>query len=287
VSRWPNDVTERVATDAAAAREGDASSAWQRALRRLGVGRPRRVVLLDSQGVQAWHETVAGQPAGQAVGFEDFQTCCLAQPGTDMRVLVSGHWLHHVMTDTAEALAEPLRLRDFAREQFALYHGPKARLWPLAVWQSAGLGGACALHTVNLDALREAASAHGVRLRSVAPLWSAGLASLEVHLPAFGSPGRRALALVEGRLVTWLVFDARQLVVLQQRFLDAPRVEALTRLLSELASEHDARSHPPIVVGWGLDSDASLDAESLQILTRLSASEACGDWILDRIGARP
>ena len=245
--------------------------------------------------VQAWPDG----GFGRAQTFPSFDAWCAANPGAPARLCVSAHLLHGLVVDPTLALglalADDTALRGYARQQFSHYHGDAAQGWPLATW-ALGSGstrstrsnlslGACALHSLDLDALRASAARHGVRLRSVAPVALAGLASLTRQQPSFAHAGRRALALVEGRLLTWLLVDGGRIVGWQQRFLEAPNSAALAQLLAQLLSESSATPlvEPPRVVAWGLDdNDNNTDTDT----DSDSDSAACGRWVHDALDAR-
>jgi hypothetical protein len=276
----------------------DLRTALARTLRRVSRRAPQRTVCLQAGGVLSWDIARRGGGESPATArFDDFDAWCAANEGCDARLFVSGHLLHSLLIDPALTLVDEEAVRAYAGQQFAHYHGAPARQWPLAVWADGPQAGACALHALDLDALRASAARHGVRLRSVAPLWSAGLGSLTACVPAFADAGPRALALVEGTLVTWLVADARRVLALQQRFLDAPQVEALAALLGRLAAECGLMADLPVVVGWGLheaeprteSSTESVTESATELTSKLRAhvigslagSGPAANWVLD------
>ena len=243
--------------------------------------------------VQAWPDG----GFGRAQTFPSFDAWCAANPGAPARLCVSAHLLHGLVVDPTLALglalADDTALRGYARQQFSHYHGDAAQGWPLATW-ALGSGstrstrsnlslGACALHSLDLDALRASAARHGVRLRSVAPVALAGLASLTRQQPSFAHAGRRALALVEGRLLTWLLVDSGRIVGWQQRFLEAPNGDALAQLLAQLLSESSATplAEPPRVVAWGL-----MNVESAVDTDVVIDPSACSRWVHDALDSR-
>ncbi len=255
-----------------------------RTLRRVGGRVPRHTLYLQPHGLQSW-ATGSRSGAGVVVtAFAGFEPWCVANAGADATVCVSGHMLHSLVVDPALELAGAAAVRSYARQQFTHYHGPQAQHWPLAAWCDDRSAVACALHTLDLTALHATAAKHGVRLRSVAPVWAAGLNSLARFKPSFAAPGPRALALLEGGLLTWLVADAGRIVGLQQRFLDAPRVAALSDLLARLVGEGPALAEPPFVIGWGLDDGAGAAPPRCQLLGTLDQQGATAHWMLDAIG---
>ncbi len=265
---------------------------WPRAVGRAVRGWrarvPQHTLLLNPQGVLAWRTDVPNKlEAGAAAPFacDSFGAWCAAHPGTDARVLVSGHLLHSLVIDPALQLEGDDAVRRYARQQFGHYHGATARQWPLAVWSDAASAGACALHALDLDALQSSAAVHEVRLRSIAPLWSAGLASLTACMPAFAAAGPHALALVEASLVTWMVVDAGRIQALQQRHLDAPRLDALADVLDQLVAESRPLAAPPIVVGWGLEDGGPATPLPGRVWSPLSHPTADARWVLDTMRA--
>jgi hypothetical protein len=273
VSRWPTDVT----VNAHGARR-----AWPAAImRRLRRRAPRHRVLLQSHGLLSWRCDLGPTTDDGGSAFDSVDAWCRAHSGCEATVLVSGHLLHSLVIDPALPAHGDEALREHARRQFADYHGIAAQQWPLAPWSVGGAAGVCALHGLDLDALRSSAARHGVHLRSVAPLWSAGLRSLGTRVPAFASSGRHPLALVEGRLVTWLVADSARVVAIQQRFLDAATGPALAELLDRLISSNGPLAELPLVVGWGLDAAQPLPPLRAHVLTPLTGTEAARAWVLD------
>ena len=265
----------------------DLARTLDRALQRARGRVAQQVVYLGAAGVSAWRTATGSSQVGVAAAahdYADFKTWCQANSGCDARLLVSGHLLHSLVVDPALRLFDEDAVRAYAAQQFSHYHGPQARQWPMAIWAHPSNSGACALHSVDLPALMAHAAAHDVRVRSIAPVWSAGLASLSRLKPAFGGAQPQALALVEGRRVTWLVAQATCVVALQQRFIDTPRVDALADLLSRLVIETGPFAEPPLVVGWGLDDAPSASSLRAQVLTSLGQPAACTDWLLDTMG---
>ena len=249
----------------------------------------RQVVYLGAAGVTAWQAHAGSSRSGAAAAsaeHTDFNAWCRAHSGCEARLFVSGHLLHSLVVDPALRLFDEPAVRAYAAQQFSHYHGPQARQWPMAVWAQPSNSGACAMHSVDLPALMAQAAAHDVWVRSIAPVWSAGLESVSRLKPAFGGVQAQALALVEGRRVTWLVAAAGSVVSLQQRFIDMPRIDALASLLHRLVVETGPFAEPPLVVGWGLDDAWPAAPLPAQVLTPLGQPTACADWLLDTMGRR-
>ena len=265
----------------------DLARMLDRALQRARGRLAQQVLYLGVAGVSAWSAPAGGSDssAASATGeYADFDAWCRANSGCDARLFVCGHLLHSLVVDPTLQLFDEPAVRAYAVQQFSHYHGPQARQWPMAVWAHPSNSGACALHSVDLPTLMAQAAAHDVRVRSIAPAWSAGLASLSRLKPAFAGTQPQALALVEGRRVTWLVAQAACVVTLQQRFIDTPRIDALADLLHRLVIETGPFAEPPLVVGWGLDDAAPASSLPAQVLTPLGQHTASAEWLLDTMG---
>ena len=292
MSRFPNESVVGIAAAAATAAVPDAAlalhllNAWRRgisrSLRRARGRLPLHTLYLQPQGVLAWN-TVDTRPAGVGTtsAFDNFDAWCRVNPNSEARLFVSGHLLHSLVADPALRLRDEDAVRNYARQQFVHYHGTHARQWPMAVWSSASYSGACAAHSIDLDALRATAASHDVHLHSIAPAWSAGLASLTRQVPSLAGPGPSAVALVEGSLVTWLTASAGTITSMQQRYLDAPRTGLLTELLDRLVEETGPFAHPATVVGWGLEDGAIPPALRANVVSPPGGRDAAACWMLD------
>lgn len=268
----------------------DLARTLERTLERARGRVAQQVVYLGADGVAACQAATDSSHRGNAAAtdeYADFNAWCQANSGCDARLFVSGHLLHSLVVDPALRLFDEPAVREYAAQQFNHYHWPQAQQWPMAVWALPSNSGACALHSVDLPTLMAQAAAHDVRVRSIAPVWSAGLDSVSRLKPAFGGAQPHALALVEGRHVTWLVARAGSVVALQQRFIDTPRVDALASLLHRLVIETGPFAEPPLVVGWGLDDAPSSPSWPAQVLTPLGRHAACAAWLLDAMGHGP
>ena len=120
-----------------------------------------------------------------------------------------------------------------------------------------------------------------MQLRCIAPAWSAGLLSLTRRMPQFARPSPSALALVEGSLVTWMVANAGTITLMQQRYLDAPRMDMFIELLDRLVAETGPFAHPAVIVGWGLEDGCVAPALRANVMTALSDRDAAARWMLD------
>lgn len=292
MSLFPNESVVGIAAAAATAAVPDAAlalhllNAWRRgisrSLRRARGRLPLHTLYLQPQGVLAWN-TVDTRPAGvgTTAAFDNFDAWCRVNPNSEARLFVSGHLLHSLVADPALRLRDEDAVRNYARQQFVHYHGTHARQWPMAVWSSASYSGACAAHSIDLNALRATAASHDVHLHSIAPAWSAGLASLTRQVPSLAGPGPSAVALVEGSLVTWLTASAGTITSMQQRYLDAPRTGLLTELLDRLVEETGPFAHPATVVGWGLEDGAIPPALRANVVSPPGGRDAAACWMLD------
>ena len=271
------------------------ASGWPaRALRQL-----RRVTRRDgvhtlfvhAGGVNAW------APAAQAKGTEaqahtTVGDWCAAHPGQAANVVASGHLLFSLHIDAGLPLADAAALRSYAQQQFGHYHGTAAQAWPLAVWPESRQRVACALHGIDLPALRAQAEAHDVHLRCMLPAWAVALEAARQQAPAVMG-GRSAVVLIEATLVTWMALQGGALVGLRERFLDTPTTASLTALLAELNAEFGPvglLDHQPVVLGYGLNDAPAvrIDATVLpfQTLGLLADAVPARHWVVAAAGAR-
>lgn len=243
---------------------------------------PRHVVYLHAQGVASW---LSG--GGPSTPFDTFAAWCAAHPGADVHLRVSGQAIHSLVVDAALPFDDADAVRRYAQQQFTHYHGPQAAAWPLAVWSDGTQRGASGLHGVDLEGLRGAARVHDVRLRSLTPAWSAGLAMLAARRPEFVGAGRQALLLVEGSGATWVVVEGGAVVALRQRYLDAPRVDAVVQLLAALVRESEPLASLPIVAGWGIEAPAGLPADIAVPFGDLDGAGVVTEWMTGDTEGRP
>ena len=259
----------------------------RRATRRSGV----HTLFVHRGGISAWvpiAQAKATEPQAHTTAGE----WCAAHRGQAANVVVSGHLLFSLHIDAALPLTDAAALRTYARQQFGHYHGTPAQAWPLALWPDAHQRVACALHGIDLPALRAQAEAHDVHLRCMLPAWALALQSARHQVPALAG-GRCAVVLVEGTLVTWMALHGGALVGLRERFLDTPTTAALTELLAELNAEFSPLGlleQQPVVVGYGLtDAPATrIDEAALpfQTLGSLADATPARHWAVAAAGAR-
>ncbi len=230
--------------------------AWPMRRLRSGLVQAHRLLLA---GDGLWD---AGARAGEAGcrRHADFETWCAAHPGAACRVLVSGRLMHHLVCDADLPLRDSDATAAYARQLFTHYHGQAAQRWPLAPWRSGERRGACALHAVDLPAMRRSAAAHAVQMRSVAPWWSTVLPGVAQREPAWWMAPRATLFVVEGASVTRVGVSAARCTQLQQHRLDQPTTQALDALCAEHAG---ADSQPPLALGHGLDGPAPASVRAL------------------------
>lgn len=250
---------------------------------------------VQTGGVSAWGpvvQTEAGASHAHSAWHISAAEWCAAHPGQAANLVVSGHLLFSLHVSTALPLADAAALRAYAQQQFRHYHGTPAQAWPLALWPDARQRVACALHGIDLPALRAQADAHGVHLRCMLPAWAVALQSARHQVPTLAR-GRCAVVLVEGTLVTWMALHGGAVVGLRERFLDTPTTAALTALLAELNAEFGLLGlleQQPVVLGYGLtDALATrIDAAALpfQTLGSLAGTTPAWHWIAAAAGAR-
>jgi hypothetical protein len=221
---------------------------------------------------QAWHlmdgHVVDGHPGAPhaAAPFEQGADWCRAHAGQSLRVVVSGHLMHHLCVgNPALPLHSEEDVATWARHQWLHYHGAVAQQWPLAVWCEGDERGASALHGLDLPALQQAAQAHQVSLRAVDPWWSVALRAVAAQRPAWGQTGRATLWLVEGALCTVVQVAAGRVQGLGTRWLEEASPAGLTRLLmgepggaSDGASDGETLLPGDLVLGYGLVGDETL-----------------------------
>jgi hypothetical protein len=277
------------------ATHGTASvGAWRASLvqrwQALRGGAPRHAVFVHTEGVVAWPagRAASGSDAAMPERFDSFEAWCGAHAGEAAQLHLSGRLVHNLLIEPSLGLRGPAATLAYARQQFTHYHGAAAQQWPLAVALAGGGSVVCALHSLELGQLRSSAQRHGVRLLGAAPVWAAGLSSLARREPEFTQPGRRALAVVEGTLVTWLASDGGRIVALQQRRLDTPHLDELAELIDALASGSEPLVATPFVVGWGLQSGDHAERAArvpARLLSLLGEEGGLRHWVLDRVDA--
>ncbi len=233
-----------------------------------------------SGSVQRPH-TVFVEPEGVWSGptrHDDLQAWCRAHPGCRTRLVLSGRLTLQVMAPVAGAALDAVPdLSAWARHQFTHYHGSAAEHWPVAAWtgEGHGVGGATALHGIDLPAQKAMAQAHGVSLVSAQPWWAVALRAVSQVRPDFATHASAVLALVEREGLTWLWCRGGSVADVQQRRLDtgALNVEphALAELLAALCVEVPAGT-VHCVLGYGCSGvDAVFNAKTAPAWTLLSA----------------
>ncbi len=256
-----------------------AEAPWRRVARRLAAmaTRDKRMshLFLRADGVTAWRAGIDEPVAGESA-----ETWFAAHRGASVRIVLGGGLTRQILVRDPEApLDDEDTLVAWARHQLAAYHGSGALTWPVATWIAPGQRIACALHGIDLGALRAAAVRHRVRLHSIEPAWSVALRSIGRCMPDLHDAPRHALALVESELVTWVRRESGRVVELTQRRLHSPTSASLAALVAELA-----RSLPdeaPIgLAGYGLaDSGPWLDLR-LNVPTPLDLASPPSQWVV-------
>ena len=203
-------------------------------------------------------DSSAGPGSRQGQSWPDFESWCAAHPGQQLRIWVGGAWVHNVSVPADMPLADAQAVKAYARLQFVHYFGAAAQDWPLALWQpgrgpAAGQRHAVALQEqggLSLAALSQTAQRHGVRILSLRPAWSHALAIAATLDQAWARAESSGLALLEGRMLSWLRLSQGQLVEVQQRYLDQADSQELQALMQGLQPASGS-SHAPKLMGWG------------------------------------
>ena len=249
-------------------------------------------------GVLSWPVAASDQDsklsarnAFRPTACANFDAWCAAHPNTETRIFVSGHLLHSLVVDPALKLTDDAAVRAYARQQFGHYHGPAAKQWPLAVWSHQSKrqhqAGACALHGVDMAALHGAAQTHGVHVRSVSPVWSAGLSSVTSSWPALKEhESVRAVALIEGHLLTWMLLQGGRVMALEQRYLEEPDWPSARRLVAQLSTDSAPLAAPSALVAWGLPApEQASNKDAVRTPHNDDDFGTIGAWVLDAIGS--
>ena len=241
---------------------GWAARAMQQ-VRRVTRSSAAHTLFLHSDGVCAWAPTARADLASEvnAPIRTTLDAWCKSHPGQAADVVVSGRLLFNLHVDARLPLSDSTALRAYAMQQFGHYHGTAAQTWPLALWSEASQRVACALHSLDLPALRAQAKTHDVHLRSMLPAWSLALGAAVREVPDL-CHGRSAVALVEGTLVTWMVLERGALAGLHERHLDAATSDCLVALTHELCVELGPFDALPVVLGYGLGNRMKHGVES-------------------------
>lgn len=276
--------------------------AWRR-WRSKALGKPTLHTLYWSpEGVLSWPFAAlehGGKPSARnllkATACGNFDVWCAAHANSEVRIFVSGHLLHSLVVDPALKLTDDAAVHAYALQQFGHYHGAAAKQWPLAVWlhqsKTQFQSGACALHGVDMAALHNAARGHGVRVRSVSPVWSAGLSSVTSKWSASAlNKSVHAVALIEGHLLTWMVLQSGRVLALEQRYLDAPDWPAAQGLVAQLSADSAPLAAPPALVAWGLPALANAPehtSNKAAVRTLHENEDDCrtiSAWVFDAMG---
>lgn len=212
--------------------------------------------------------------------YENVDAWCAEHEGCDADVVVSGHLVHTLLIDAGLPLDGEDALQAYARHQFMHYHGAAAQDWPLAHWSEGSQRGACALHGLDLGAVRQHCAAHDVHLRSVRPAWSVVLQSASRQAPGLASDACTALAVVDGALVTWLLIESGQLRALQQRFAASHDATDIAQLLDRLVTECAPLPAPPVIVGWAVAAPLEGVAWPGKPIGRLDGPAPAAHWLM-------
>lgn len=209
-------------------------------------------------GLWSFNPALADSSDSKGQSWPDFESWCAAHPGQQLRIWVGGAWVHNVSVPADMPLADAQAVKAYARLQFVHYFGAAAQDWPLALWQpgsgpAAGQRHAVALQEqggLSLAALSQTAQRYRVRILSLRPAWSHALAIAATLDQAWARAESSGLALLEGRMLSWLSLSKGQLVEVQQRYLDQADSQELQALMQGLQPATGS-SHAPKLMGWG------------------------------------
>ncbi len=222
-------------------------------------------LFVHPKGVWAWPPQEAAQPHEYA----DLGAWCTAHADSAARLIVSDQLTQTMVVEPHLPLRDTNALRTYAGRQFVHYYGSAAHDWPLALWQRPGRG-ACALHSLDLDALRREGALHRVRWLGMSPAWAAALQFAAPALADLASGERAGLLWVEGAHVTCLALEDGKVAQLRQRYMDGVSMDHLATLLSSCVEELQLTG-PTFVAGWDIEGTHHAHALPATILGRLDA----------------
>lgn len=227
---------------------------WTRRLRALFRDRETWLLFARSDGVWSWAAPEARSDAAQLpTRHERVDDWMARHPGQRVRLLLSSELLHQVsLPGDGPSLHDEIALADHARHRLVHYHGSEAQRWPLAVWHANGQSGACALHGLDLDALKGLARRHDVRLTAVGPWWAAALATAARRHPRLGQADQAGLLLAEGRRMTGLRIAHGRVVEVGMRYLDEATLSSARAAAAEWLADGGTPDGPVLLTGYGL-----------------------------------
>lgn len=260
---------------------------WTRRLRSLFGDRETWLLFARRDGVWSWAAPQARNDAARLPTRHDRVDDWMARhPGQRVRLLLSSELLHQFsVPDDSATLHDEIALADHARHRLVHYHGSDAQRWPLAVWHAQGQSGACALHGLDLDALKVVARRHHVRLTAVGPWWAAALATAARRHPRLGQADRAGLLLAEGRRMTGLRIARGRVVEVGMRYLDEATLSSARTAAAEWLVDGGAHDGPVLLTGYGLsvvDAAALPGGSPLQVIGDTDTLEAAHpplDWL--------
>lgn len=244
-------------------------STWQSSLRHgLGLRSPVHALLADADGIWAW---APGDAHAAATRHTSANAWFEAHPGCDVRL-----WVAAQLTcspdrhrDSADHDEEALRSR--ARRDLIERHGHVAAAWALATWKNDAARGVCALAGIDLSALNQEASRHGVRVHSVVPWWYHAFLAAKRCVNALNHAEQGQVCVVEGAQIAWVSTARGQLADVQQRPLESARIEALQAALTAAAARTPGPA--PVVLGQGLVDGAHTGGLNALVLGRLDGDQ--------------
>jgi hypothetical protein len=194
---------------------------------RRATGRVRALLLLG----QKLFDPVDGR------SHAGFGAWCSAHPGRGCVLWLDSSSLTDLVCEAGAPLRAPAARTAWARRVLQHYHGDAAAGWAMLPWRWRAAWGVSALRGRALETLQAQATAHGVQLRAVRPMWPVLLERLLAQRPGLRRAGAAQAWLVEAddgqALLTRILLASGQVQAVNRRRLGTPLARQLESLLQE------------------------------------------------------